>query len=837
MTFYSDFSDNRGKVYKIEITNSSQGNDKNIIMGGEPCIISTSSNGMFAPIKSRSCSLEFVTDTWYFQLYEPTSRGTRVKVYEYDATYPLGVKKVIFRGYLTPCSYDQTFTYLDTITLEAVDAISTTKDFRWVDNGVYNSIYDIIINILNSCGYQGKLYVPRSYSHINNSSINGDVLDKLMVSSGNFIDDDDEKTRWKLYDVLTEILKFLNWSLVTDGDDVWLMDYRAEGKNLSTIIYSVYDIQTKEFTDTFASSTTTINLTLDKFTGGTTNLSMDDCYNKIEISDNLYKINEVSPDIFDDGNHISITEEKELGEGESKWSKVKVTDFLWWNHTETSQSTDATNPTGYDYQTFCRLNPASGWTHHYYRHSSLEEVDNSDGMGYYDPYTASDPSWSYKRSKINQYLNTHGCLIQHYAHVGNLELKELPTSVDWTDVLTFFVLGPTSYPRYLSQATAWELPVLEYNINEEVQWKPSSGTSWLYLKGDLFYQTGGTYDAKKKRNTLSIINVDKNYYTTNPIDKSVENLSSDRKYCSMNRSRKDNPDSFGHGFGLWKIKLQIGDKYWAERYNSSTGKYDGYWTTDSNSTVYIRYNNDPTISDKPKKDEEYIAEYKWMNMVNNTDYKDKAGVDGYCFKIASDDPDAPTKGKLKLTIYTPSLFPYDYILLQTAFSSIYPWLNTQIGWGSDLAPIIYCKGFEFGYIYSDSQVWYNNHENNTKNDKVYTGRINDNYVQSFDRIELKVNTANQDQPISKSYVITSSGDYLQTMRHVTSSEDKVQEFNIVDAYLDHNSDPKPILEANIKEMVLPTTKYVKEQIEGLFVVDSQSFNVRERNNRIKIISF
>lgn len=860
MTFYSKFSDYNGKVYGLEMTvRNAQGADTNLTMSGNPCVIETSSSKLFDPIKSRSCSLEIVTGDWYFQLYEPTSRGTTVKVYEYDEAYEHGVKKVIFRGYLTPASYDQTWTYKDAITLEAVDAISTTKDFKWVSDGTYKTFLDIILSILQSDninGYQGKLYVPRTYTYINENYYAGgdDVLDKLMSSSGNFIDDDDEHTPWTHYDILEEILKFLGWSLVPDGDDVWLIDYRAEGTSLS-VDYSVYDIRTgAEENNPFTSEDNAVNVNLDVLAPGTTQVSIDDVYNKIEISDNLYKIDEISPDIFDDGYHINVTDEKNLGDGGSQWTKTKTTRWLFWNYYDTSASTEVKVPIGYDYQTFCRLNPASGWTHHFYRHSDLNtEIINEDVMNYFDQATYNDNNWNYKTGRINTYLNTHGCLVQHYAHVGNLGVNELPTSLDWDDILTFFALGPTSPTRTWANLSQLEKPVLEYNIDEEVQWKPSSGASWFVIKGDLFYQSGGTYDKKKKRQTLSIINTDENYYTTCPVDKAVDGLTSDKQYVSLERSRKDYPDQYGLGFSMWKMQMEITDGddkyYWVESFNSSLHKFEGYWiknpTSGTTTTFYLRYNNDPDVSDKAKKDVEFIPEYSWMNIVNNMDYKDKVGEDGYCIKIDSEDEDAPSKGKLKLTVFTPSIFPFEYIILSQAAEEWFGAAQTTVGWTSDLSPIIYCKGFELKYVYTDTQVWWDNHDNTNKSDRVYTGNINDDYVKTFDTIQMRINTTQKDQPISRSYVITKlpNGNnsytypYLTKMKHQCGDTDKEQEFNVVDAYLDHHSERKPIIEANVHDWQDPTTKYSKNYIDGTFVLDSQSWNVRENNNRIKIIAF
>ena len=846
MTFYSKFSDYNGKVYGLEMTvRNAQGADTNLTMSGNPCVIETSSSKLFDPIKSRSCSLEIVTGDWYFQLYEPTSRGTTVKVYEYDAAYEHGVKKVIFRGYLTPASYDQTWTYKDAITLEAVDAISTTKDFKWVSDGTYKTFLDIILSILQSDtinGYERYLYVPRTYTYINENyyAWGDDVLDKLMSSSGNFIDDDDEHTPWTHYDILEEIMKFLGWSLVPDGDNVWLIDYRAEGKSLA-VNYSVYDIKTGQVVVdehgnpvVYTSEDTAVNVNLDVLAPGTTQVSIDDVYNKIEISDNLYKIDEISPDIFDDGYHINVTEEIEQMDPAyssletSKWVKTQTKGILFWKETqETTQ--------GWYYQTLCRLNDNSGWTHKYYHMSNLSEIplpngtSNADDRRYYD----STSSKTYTTGLINKWVKSHCALIQHYAFVKEQGNNMLPPTLDWTDTLTFFVMDDSINGGQgrinLFDAPNYEKPVLEYNIDEEIQWKPSSGTSFLYIKGDLFYQYNGAKygEKKKKKNTLNTINTDKRYIFTAPVDK-LDTIP-DADLYSLGRL-PEHPD-YGKGFQMWKFRLQVGDYYW-------DGKK---WVYNSPRDFYISYNNDPDPNAEDDKDKnEYMPAFKWVSCLNNNSYKDKVGVDGYAIPIKFDDDTAPTRGKLKLTMYTPAIMSPDMIDM---FRQLHLDSFTAANW-SDLCPVIFAKGVEFGYIYTDSTVWWNNHENNDKADRVFTGNINDNYVKTFDTMQMRINTTQKDQPISRSYVITklpNGGDYqypyLTTMKHQCGDNDKEQEFNVVDAYLDHHSERKPIIEANVHGYQHPTTKYTKNYIDGTFVLDSQSWNLRENNNRIKIISF
>lgn len=852
MTFYSSFSDYKGKVYNVEI-HSDNGNaqEYNIKMGGNPCTISSSSNSLFSPIKSRSASLEIVSTEWYFDLYDPTARGTYVKIYEYDAEAQYGVGKIVFWGYLTPCSYDQTFTYIDTITLEAVDALSTCKEFKYNADGTFKDFLTIILSILKECKYRGNLYVPQTYTNINNSNtdITGNVLDKLYISTANFIDDDEAKTRWTQYEVLEEIMQFLGWSMIPDGDNVWCIDYRAE--NAGSVSYTVYDIQSGAITQDspFTSDANPTEITANDLAPGESNISIDNIYNKIEISDNLYNIDEISQDIFDDSLHTSVTEENSMGVDQSKWTSVRRKKFLWW---EWDSKKEKDKLTGTDYQTICMLKPESGWTHKFYRHSDGTFLHQSnpnkeyyDEKPYYDATTAADSRQApynataeRENNEIIKYCNTHGCLLQHYAYVDESHPNNVPATIDWTDILTFFVLGPTSGAYYLTSGTGGILdlqrPVLEYEINEEIQWKPSSGITWLTIKGDLFYANSAEYKDDNKKKKLTIVNLDESWYTTCPIDKSMSSLPNDLNYLGINDEAyrsESNPD-YGNGFAMWKMQLQIGDSYLEEYYDSANHKWKLRWTNNSSSYFRLRYNNNP---DNSKDSYEFFPAFQWVSVVNNMNFKDKVGVDGFAIPIPSDSSDpfheygaTPTRGGLKLTIYTPALATEE---LLDKYG-----INLPVGFGY-VAPVIYCKDFELGYVYTDTDVWYNSHEDTNKADKVYVGYIDDDYVNEFSSLQFRINTSLKDKPIARSFVATSSG-YLSTLKHVCGDESKAQEYNVVDLYLDHNSERKVIYDRNMHGYFKPYEKFAKSgQFDGTLMIDSYSYDLRQNNNSIKFIAF
>lgn len=792
-----------------------------LTFGESPCVITTDSDGIFSPIKSRSCTIELMTDSWLFDLYSPTAKGCVV-------TITKGLNTV-FYGYLTPNSYDQSYTYIDNISLEAVDAVSVLKEFKYSTVSTiptYQKVIDIIIRLLQEAGYSGMLYIPNSYTGYNGSSNSG-TINNIYVSEANFFDDDDEHTPWSQYEVLEELMRFLGWSLCPYGEDVYCVDYRMV-KNSDNISYSSYEIETGERANASLSLSSIQVINKESYAAGEPSLSIDEVYNKIEISDNLYEIEDIAPDIFDDDNHISANEEIPFYLDSRKW--VTTTTKSHWFRPDEKE----TEITGYTYQTICRVNPKTNWKHHFYRMSSITnsttpvEVINQDGKNYYDGDIGSD----YIVTPINKYCNTHGCLIQHFAYRKN-EGNILPTSLDWEDFLTFFVLNDkvnTNGSMNYQLLRKLEIPVLEYTVPEEVMFKPGSGKSWITIKGDLWYQYNAPYDDSN----LHIVNTTSHLYTTAPVEKSSD--IDEQKYLDFvhnrvlgfgmfwnmffNSAGMELPE-FGKGFEMWKMKVQLGDKYW----NGTN------WTT-TDSTFYLPYSNNPSSSDM----DEYMPAFAWASIVPNTDYTDKVGEQAYCIPIGANDASAPSFGELKITVYTPLLFPKILLDLFDALGED-PMGIVSNNW-SDYPVVVYCKDFEIGYVYTDNNQWYSQHNSNNaqSDDIIFTNVVNNDYVKDFPSLELKINTQQYNKPISRSF-ITSDTTYITSLKHRHSTSSKEQEKNLIDLYYDHYSEPKRIYECNLHQYLLPYARLTTTSLGGTYVVDTQEFDLKANNIRIKIIEY
>jgi len=855
--YKGSFSDYDNNIFDVEIDAHlvSDSSERSIILSDNPCVINSDSSGVFTPIKSRSCTIEIVSNDYLPDLYTSKSRGVKVTVSKNSDN------TILFKGWLTPAVYDQGYDYLNVISLEAIDCISTTKDYKYIplDGGEpkYQKMIDIVLYILNSSGYTGYLYVPASYTHINNTIYDNSTfipraIDDIYVSEGNFYDDDDEHTPWKEHDVLEEIMKFFGWTLCPFGNDVYIIDYRIVGTTTDNKFYK-YSLSSKLYiedvvlNDSIRVGDNYNGVDLNILAPGSSSISMDSVYNKIEVNDNLYEIEEIAPDIFDDDTHISITDEKGIGYNSGQWTRTTVKKkFLQPDEV-------STEVTGYEYQTICRIKPTTNWTHHFWSMNSLNdttptEVINADGENYYEQGINSE----YTTGAINHYCNTHGALIQHYAYRKN-NGSILPTSLDWSDYLTFFVSNDTLSPYSsgenkgkLSYNTLQKLeqPVLEYEIPEEVMYKPSSGKSWITIKGDLFYQYNDAKWGDKNENTLNIVNTTSHYYTTAPVDKASEidespylnlkrkTFNGQTKYYLgnfdmsfiFNQIGYTPSDAYGDGFEMWKFKVQIGEKYW----NGSS------WTS-TPSTFYIPYNNSPENGD-----EEYMPAFKWASLRPNTDYTSKVGEKCYAIPIDSANSSDPSFGKVHITVYTPLIYPkvlFDIVdhMISSSGSS-YPGL-TDLKW-YDIPPCIYVKDFEIGYVYTDTNAWYSQHKANesTSDDIVYTGIISEDYVSDFDSLELKINTENVDKPISRSYATTNTK-YISTMKHIKGDAEKTQEYNIVDQYYEHYSTPKKIYNVSLRGLYLPMTKVNTSTLSGRYVIDSYSYDIRSNKNNIKLIEY
>ena len=269
----------------VIVTNNDSTQTTELTLAGEsPIIISqTSSDGLFSPIKSRSCTITIISKETYFDMYSGSSHGTTVTVNN------LTTVDCLFFGYLTPCEYNQPYLYLNEIELEAVDAVSTLQDYKYkYQNGSTSSIVSIA-SVLKYClntvaGYTGGVFVPRNGLKMKKAQELAYCPTEMeFISEEAFMDDDDSMT---CYEVLEEICNFYNVSLVPYGEDVYLIDYELVAKhnvNHSWLQASNY----LGFKNLTANTNKQVyipgSVVITDYCGDDQNLEMDEVYNKVII--------------------------------------------------------------------------------------------------------------------------------------------------------------------------------------------------------------------------------------------------------------------------------------------------------------------------------------------------------------------------------------------------------------------------------------------------------------------------------------------------------------------------------------------------------------------------
>lgn len=858
MQYVGYFKDIHMASFGVQIITQGTPTQQEITLADNPVIIDVNSSGLFSPLKPKSCTINIESQTGMFDLYTTNPFGVKVVVWNRDTS------EVLFEGYATPCQYNQSWTTIDTISLECVDTISLLKQipYRQIDATCkrYRKLSWIIGRCLTLGGNQSyDVLLPRYSMYGANEHQGADiqyVMENVYLNEANFFDDDDEQTPWTCYEVLEEVCKFLGMTMTqvtTPGNTQtprWaLIDYVGVANSTGNFANWNAKLMSGDYTIFNAGSSTQhtySNVSLSKnmsfsandYSGGSPDLSIDDVYNKIEVETNRYDIDEIATDMMDEDLHKSITKEKNFS-GQSTPNVWTYYYGNWW--AQIGIGTGWQQIRKYLFNRWCRLYnraqnemPDIRWIHHWWRPDDLSNSVSS----YYSTSVYSNSS--YTSLPQNRYINCLGGTFIHWAALDNLANK--PTKLDWNDAIMFLCAHERmrdyyngSYTKYgtfnINHVYNYEVKAFEYDSDYEMNFSPHAGKSWIVFNGKLWYQQNHTFSG----NELKIVNSNNHQYMMTPL----EDVANVEPYnfqiltgavpTFLSFSRSSSHADYGKGFKLMKVLLKIGDKYW-----SGTE-----WT---NKTAYFYLPFSSIYQDNDKNDREGFRCFEWMDVVSNTDYEDKVGVNGYCIPV---EPTDDVCGQVHIELYNPTFVPHDtyngqsYLEYLVSLNS-----NNIINW-EDLSPCVFMKDFKIDYAYTDETEWYLAEEPKT-DDVKYSNDTNTTY-QLVDTETVKINSWQDKRPISKSYPIvdlSGSGQrqFLVTTKNAwDSGANKEQEYEIINKLYRHYQVPHKVYECNRKTLLAPYMKVDMPSSSGLnggvYVIDSQSFDVRNRNNRVKIIEF
>ena len=289
MKYIGEFISLNDKQYKVEIiTNGISSAETKITLGTDPVIITTESDGLFSPIKSRSCTINIVSDDFYFDMYASAAKQNEVLIYQYKNNDWY----IIFEGYVTPGVYDQDWQSLSTIEIECCDKISVLQYFKYQyldytgkgEQQVY--LFDLLKKCIEVAGYRNIniFYPDKSLINTANSQ-DIPVLTSATVSEANLFDDDDEHTPWTYEDILTQICQFLGVSCCVHNNMIYLVDYQCVSKYANNVNSYKQATNTQVYGP---NNITNVTFTKDNLMGNSPKISLDQTFNKISISCSLY---------------------------------------------------------------------------------------------------------------------------------------------------------------------------------------------------------------------------------------------------------------------------------------------------------------------------------------------------------------------------------------------------------------------------------------------------------------------------------------------------------------------------------------------------------------------
>lgn len=303
MKYIGEFADVNNKIYKIEITSQKGTGTKNLKLSGTPFTTSMDSDGktIYTPIKSSGATITILTKEILVDLYSGSALGTKVDV--------TSDNKTVWTGYLTPCAYSQGFDEdLEELELECVDGLSVLKELPYrSDDKEIKSFLSIIFNCLKRAGCYKYLYVNDNVQLEKNSA--DSVMEKIRVSESNFFEQKDyelqpdDEVAMSCYDVLYEVMQFIGYTIIADGDEVYILDYDAIRSGRTK--YFKYDLSGSLLS--IVNLNQSYHITGDSYSENGSKIDLTETFNKLTVVDDFYKIESIVEGLNDSKNWINIT--------------------------------------------------------------------------------------------------------------------------------------------------------------------------------------------------------------------------------------------------------------------------------------------------------------------------------------------------------------------------------------------------------------------------------------------------------------------------------------------------------------------------------------------------
>lgn len=307
---YGYFRNLANELYKVIIitdyqqyhSNLGQGQGEEITLLANPISIEyEGADDVFAPFRCSTMTVRFLQENFDEELNNTLGNNVFVTLQREEK----GKYKTIWQGFSTPNVYNQPFisTVGDTFELEAQDALSTLKYcyFEKQQTKKHLSYFDYV--------QLAFLQLGNLYTFVHFPSTPKNVVKATYIQQENWFDEDGKGKSY--LEILSEICKYMNWTLVTEGDEVYFIDHHTEE-------YEVYNLQSGM---KFPLVTLKKKHTLNKqdVSSNDCNISLLPSYNKITLTSKHYPIEKTQKKFEDENlNHCHI-ERQDLNFKKDMW--------------------------------------------------------------------------------------------------------------------------------------------------------------------------------------------------------------------------------------------------------------------------------------------------------------------------------------------------------------------------------------------------------------------------------------------------------------------------------------------------------------------------------------
>lgn len=781
MIYKGEFRNTEDELISVII--GSEGDTEELLLAANPVIITSSSDGLFAPIKADACTIKVLTTSIYKEIYSSTAQGTSVQV-KNETT-----GEVLFYGYVTPNIYSQEYESLDALEIEATSALSSLQYYRYRHTQTIVNWYNVIKRCFQKAGYYKSFYFPDNFNYEKAEELQMPFLKALYQFEDNFFDDDEENTGWTYKDILEEFCRYMGLSLVVYKAQLYFIDYEYKGSK-----YFLYNLEDDTVEEVDLSDVYTI--TADSYKESGTTISYDETYNKISIKDNLYDVQEVIPEVMEDLENMDSDpnkyyEEQQVIDGEtytivSSFFKSKKWHLRnYWDDPIITDETIANDT-------------ASFWQKvDYYK--SDEEPSSLNWATYFTMYNNSiignlfnDTTFMLELIENPEFICNGGYFIvdmQFKLSKHKLAADCLKTS-DQTYSNSSYSSGftDTLFPCRLYIGDYWF---------DGAQWQHKS--EYLRKKNKGYYQTNKVWDISE-----------------DPLPTWYKYRDADGDWKFTNNKAEWDAATTEKKSGSYKNFHHV--------YCLSEGS-----STSFKDRIYIdeEYYHECKLQDRfylAKRNEEGDKIFDEMKQLTNT-VSWKMNIEDSSDGVAIKLPDFILFGKLIFELYAPSQL------------GTYPNLFT---YGvQQKCEAIHIKKLTFSYKASDKLV---DLFDSTKkqDDVIYTNVINTDYVNEWDDLEIKINSQVDNRITSKSSMLIKTADQIEFLTKVynkTQNEYRIQENNLIEKYYNHYSSPKAILEINIENKLKPYSIIKETNLGKDFNLDSYEYDVYSDTLNAKLIEY